>query len=244
MWTEVSTWLHQRFCMDHHLRLAERIPLYSRGAKGTNIMRPLLTLRRVPAIRFRYDTPDQRGFSFCSVAIKSRKQFAARNSYKGDGRTAVWAILFNDGTLKRRGHLIHFRHELRQIPLPSVVCFFVSNFSVHRLRSSFSLYQNSFLAQSYCSLRVSAVSWQSDHPAICLSSVRRPFFAFSRPGHGCLSYGFRHTLPRIRIAPVNQTVLAHIVFVLTVGILTLVKTPGSQLLNALIFDYPLLFLFL
>ena len=87
--TEVSTWLHQRFCMDHHLRLAERIPLYSRGAKGTNIMRPLLTLHRVPVIRFRYDTPDQRGFSFCSVAIKSRKQFAARNSHKGDGRSAV-----------------------------------------------------------------------------------------------------------------------------------------------------------
>ena len=71
--------------MDHHLRLAERIPLYSRGAKGTNIMRPLLTLRRVPVIRFRYARPDQRGFSFCSVAIKSRKQFAARNSHKGDG---------------------------------------------------------------------------------------------------------------------------------------------------------------
>ena len=70
-----------------HLRLTERIPLYSRGAKGTNIMRPLLTLRRVPAIRFRYDGPDQRGFSFCYATIKSRKQFASRNSHKrGDGR--------------------------------------------------------------------------------------------------------------------------------------------------------------
>ena len=29
--TEVSTWLHQRFWKDHHLRLAERIPLHSRG---------------------------------------------------------------------------------------------------------------------------------------------------------------------------------------------------------------------
>ena len=35
--TEVSNWLHQRLWKDHHLRLAERIPLYSRGAKGTNI---------------------------------------------------------------------------------------------------------------------------------------------------------------------------------------------------------------
>ena len=29
--TEVSTWLHLRFWKDHHLRLAERIPLHSRG---------------------------------------------------------------------------------------------------------------------------------------------------------------------------------------------------------------------
>ena len=131
--TEVSNWLHQRLWKDHHLRLAERIPLHSRGAKGTNIMRPLLTLRRVPVIRFRYEGPDQRGFSFCFATIKSRKQFAVRNSHKGDGRTSAWAILFNDGTLKRRGHLIHFRHELRQIPLPSMVNTFSSGkLTVHR----------------------------------------------------------------------------------------------------------------
>ena len=41
------------------------------------------TLRRVPVIRFRYARPDQRGFSFCKATIKSRKQFAARNSHKG-----------------------------------------------------------------------------------------------------------------------------------------------------------------
>ena len=29
--TEVSNWLHQRLWKDHHLRLAERIPLHSRG---------------------------------------------------------------------------------------------------------------------------------------------------------------------------------------------------------------------
>ena len=91
------------------------------------------TLRRVPVIRFRCDRPDQRGFSFCEATIKSRKQFAVRNSLKGDGRTAVWAILFNDGTLKRRGHLIHFRHELRQIPLLSVVNTFSSGkLTAHR----------------------------------------------------------------------------------------------------------------
>ena len=34
-------------------------------------------------IRFRYEGPDQRGFSFCHATIKSRKQFAVRNSHKG-----------------------------------------------------------------------------------------------------------------------------------------------------------------
>ena len=46
-------------------------------------IRSFETLRRVPVIRFRYDRPDQRGFSFCCATIKSRKQFAARNSHKG-----------------------------------------------------------------------------------------------------------------------------------------------------------------
>ena len=49
----------------------------------TMVNRISATLRRVPVIRFRYEGLDQRGFSFCSVAIKSRKQFAVRNSHKG-----------------------------------------------------------------------------------------------------------------------------------------------------------------
>ena len=49
----------------------------------TMVNRISATLRRVPVIRFRYDRPDQRGFSFCKTAIKSQKQFAARNSHKG-----------------------------------------------------------------------------------------------------------------------------------------------------------------
>ena len=75
-----------------------------------------------------------------------------RNSHKGDGRTAVWAILFNDGTLKRRGHLIHFRHELRQIPLPSVVCIFVRKI-----------------------LRPPITDFDSQITVICNGSVIRPF---------------------------------------------------------------------
>ena len=53
----------------------------------TMVNRFSATLRRVPVIRFRYEGPDQRGFSFCEATIKSQKQFAARNSHKGDGRT-------------------------------------------------------------------------------------------------------------------------------------------------------------
>ena len=51
----------------------------------TMVNRISATLRRVPEIRFRYERPDQRGFSFCKTTIKSRKQFASRNSHKGDG---------------------------------------------------------------------------------------------------------------------------------------------------------------
>ena len=48
----------------------------------TMVNRISATPRRVPVIRFRYDGPDQRGFSFCEATIKSRKQFAARISHK------------------------------------------------------------------------------------------------------------------------------------------------------------------
>ena len=242
--TEVSNWLHQRLWKDHHLRLAERIPLHSRGQiyGGQPYLcdaTPCVGISTNPAL----NEAVRRGFSFCHATIKSRKQFAARNSHKGDGRTAVWAILFNDGTLKRRGHLICFRHELRQIPLPSVVCVFVRKTHRPPTRNSFPLYQNSFLEQSYCSLRVSAVSWQSDHPAICLSSVCR-LLLFAADQVSSAVYRIWST-PGIakRRAFLWPVSFSHIVFVLTVSILALVKTPGNHLLNALISDYPLHFLF-
>ena len=131
------------------------------GGRLTMVNRISATLRRMPVIRFRYDRPSQRGFSFSYATIKSQKQFAARNSHKGDGRTAAWAILFNDGTLKRRGHLSYFGHELRQIPLPSVVTHFRQENSPSTDYGTLFLYQNSFLVRTWfiCSLRVSAVSW-------------------------------------------------------------------------------------
>ena len=117
---------------ENHLKLAERILLHSRGQKALT-QKPFATLRRMPVIRLRYDRPDQRRFSFCQATIKSRKQFAARNSHKGDGRTTVWAVLFNDGTLKRRGYQILVTRSGRN-PCRRWKCIFVSNFSVHRFR--------------------------------------------------------------------------------------------------------------
>lgn len=64
--------------------------------KFTMVNRISATLRRVPMIRFRYARPDQRGFSFCKATIKSRKQFAARNSHKGGRSRAAYAVSFND----------------------------------------------------------------------------------------------------------------------------------------------------
>ena len=210
----------------------------------TMVNRISATLRRVPVIRFRYEGPDQRGFSFCEATIKSRKQFAVRNSHKGGGHTAAWAILFNDGTLKRRGHLIHFRHEFRQIPLPSVVNTFSSGkLTAHRHGTLFCTKTPFWYAQCCCSLRVSAVSWQSDHTAICLSSVCR-LLLFAADQVSSAVYRIWST-PGIakRRAFLWPVSFSHIVFVLTVSILALVKTPGNHLLNALISDYPLHFLF-
>ena len=139
----------------------------------TVVSRISATLRRVPVIRFRYDRPGQRGFSFCHATIKSRKQFAARNSHKGDGRTSVWAILFNDGTLKRRGHLTHFRHELRQIPLPSVVTLFrqenspSTNYGFLTVRSPWSV------------TALSAAHFRSQQPGTLLYIAQSPTFSAS-----------------------------------------------------------------
>ena len=104
--------------------------------------------------------------------IDSLKQFAARNSHKGDGRTSVWAILFNDGTLKRRGHLIYFRHELRQIPLPRWKCIFVNNFSVHRFRIL-------TVRPPWSVTALSAAHFRSQQPGSLLCFAQSPTFSAS-----------------------------------------------------------------
>ena len=193
----------------------------------------------MPVIRFRYARPDQRGFSFCKATIKSRKQFAARKSHKGDGCAAVWAILFNDGTLKRRGHLIYFRHELRQIPLPSAVTHFRQENSPPTDYGTLFLYQKSFLVRTgfICSLRVSTVSLTVRSPW-SVTALSTAHFRSQQPG----------TLLYIAPSPTQLDCSANSVtvtgsfqshcFVLTVSHLALVKTPGNHLINASFSDYP------
>ena len=171
--------------------------------------------------------------------MKSRKQFAARNSHKGDGRTSVWAILFNDGTLKRRGYFTHFRHALRQIPLPSVVAHFRQENSPSTDYGTLFLYQKSFLVRTWfiCSLRVSAVSLT----VRSLWSVRLclpPIFVHSSLGLCCISHHLQRSWTAARIALLWPIPLGSHCFVLTVSLLALVKTPGNHLINASFSDYP------
>ena len=84
LWIEVSTWLS----LTPFFQKTSDTPCVSsciQEGRFTMVNRISATLRRVPVIRFKYDRPDQRRFSFCYATIKSRKQFAARNSHKGDG---------------------------------------------------------------------------------------------------------------------------------------------------------------
>ena len=103
-------------------------------------IRSFETLRRVPVIRFRYDRPDQRGFSFCFATIKSRKQFAARNSHKG--RTV--ALPFEQFYLTTElsnvvGISLIFVTSFGRYPCRRWYSFSSGIFSVHRLRNSFSV---------------------------------------------------------------------------------------------------------
>ena len=204
--TEVSNWLHQRLWKDHHLRLAERIPLHSRGQiyGGQSV-----ALRRCAECRW--------SGSGTIDLISGDFHFAVRRLNPGN-------------------------NSLREIPIKEAVALPSEQFYLTTELSTV-VASHSFLEQSYCSLRVSAVSWQSDHTAICLSSVCR-LLLFAADQVSSAVYRIWST-PGIakRRAFLWPVSFSHIVFVLTVSILALVKTPGNHLLNALISDYPLHFLF-
>ena len=97
-------------------------------------IRSFETLRRVPVIRFRYDRPDQRGFSFCEATIKSLKHFAARTSHQGDGRAPSEQFYLTTELSNVVGTSFIFVTSLGRYPCRRWKQIFVSNFSVHRFR--------------------------------------------------------------------------------------------------------------
>ena len=98
------------------------------------------TLRRVPVIRFKYDRPDRRGFSFCHATIKSRKQFAARNSHKGRTVALPLEQFYLTTELSNVvGISFIFVTSFGRYPCLGGNKFSSGKFSVHRLRNSFSV---------------------------------------------------------------------------------------------------------
>ena len=162
---------------------------------------------------------------------------------KGGRSRAVWAILFNDETLKRRGYLVHFRHEFRQIPLPSVVNTFSSGkLTAHRHGTLFCTKIPLWYAHNATAALEYRLSVDSQTTVVCNQPCPPPLFRI-QPSRARLSLVWfpAHFASHTNRACEPNSFGSHC-FVLTVGIHTLVKTPGNHLLNASIFDYPLHFL--
>ena len=138
---------------------------------------------------------------------------------------------------------MHFRHEIQQIPLPSVVNTFSSGkLTAHRHGTLFCTkipfwYTHDSSAALEYRLSVDSQTIQRSVSALsaaCFCSqqtrFRLPYIAFDpllgSPCEGLYCDRF----------------FDHIVFVLTVSILALVKTPGNHLLITSIMDYPSHFL--
>ena len=133
-------------------------------------------------IRFRYEGPDQRGFSFCNATIKSRKQFAARNSHKGDGRGPSEQFYLTTELSNVVGISFIFVTSFGRYPCRRWKCNFVSNFSVHRFRSSFSSVPKFPLGTEVTAALEHRLSVDSQITVICYGSVNRPLFRSQQPG--------------------------------------------------------------
>ena len=134
-------------------------------------------------IRFRYDRPDQRGFSFCSVAIKSRKQFASRNSHKR-GTVALPSEQFYLTTELSNvvGISFIFVTSFGRYPCRRWKCIFVSNFSVHRFRSSFSSVPKFLLGTEVTAALEHRLSVDSQITVICNQPCPPPLFRIQPSG--------------------------------------------------------------
>ena len=137
--TEVSTWLHLRFRKDHHLRLAERIPLYPRGAKDTNIRALCWRCAEcrwsgsgtLDLISEDFHSAKQRlnpgNNSLREIPIKETVAPPSEQFYLTTELSNVVGISFI------------FVTSFGRYPCPGGNAFSSGNFSVHRLRNSFSV---------------------------------------------------------------------------------------------------------
>ena len=122
-------------------------------------------------------------------------------------------------------------------------CIFVSNFSVHRFRSSFSSVPKFPLGTEVTAALEHRLSVDSQTTVICNQPCPPPLFRIQPSGARLSLVWFpAHFASHTNRACEPNSFGSHC-FVLTVGILALVKTPGNHLLIILISDYPLHFLF-
>ena len=127
--------------------------------------------------------------------------------------------------------------------MPRWKCILVNNFSVHRLRSSFPLYQNTlWYAHNASAALEHRLSVDSQITVICNQPCPPPLFRIQPSGARLSLVWFpAHFASHTNRACEPNSFGSHC-FVLTVGILALVKTPGNHLLITSIMDYPSKFL--
>ena len=157
--------------------------------------------------------------------------------------------MFNDGTLKRRGHLIYFSHELRQIPSPSVVNTFSSGkLTAHRRGTLFCTKFPFWYAHNATAALEYRLSVDSQTTVICNQPCPPPLFRIQPSGARLSLVWFpAHFASHTNRACEPNSFGSHC-FVLTVGILALVKTLGNHFAHyfnlGLPFKFPFLIVFI
>ena len=174
--TEVSTWLHLRFWKDHHLKLAERIPLYSRGAKGTNIR--ALCWRCAECRWSGSGTKD-----LISGDFHSAKQRL------NPGNNSLREIPIKE-TVASPSEQFYLTTELSNVV--GISWIFVTSFGRYPCPGGNTFSSTTFPSTSYG-------FWQSDHRDL-LRLYLPPIFVHSSLGLCCISHDHRHFLSPVRIA--------------------------------------------
>lgn len=157
----------------------------------------------------------RRGFSFCFTTIKSRKQFAARNSHKG--RTV--ALPFEQ---------FYLTTELSNVVGISFI--FVTSFGRYPCRR----WQCIFVRKI---IRPPITDFDSQITVICNGSVSRPF-SFTAAWDSAVYRTISNTVGLQREWRYCDDSFRSHCFVLTFSLLALVKTSGNHLINTSFLDYP------